>query len=114
MTKIEELLKVFDLSEDEQKSWLVNHGHIDLKYVKIPWSIVLADLAFRLRRGAISENSDNWATACWYVQQWISFHKIRIWNIPSFDGLNNAEHEILTKEAIVWIVTALIAKAEKP
>lgn len=135
MTKTEELLAVLDLPEDEQVRFLYLHGYEAAK-ISGPGTLtfteddtgkvvavfrddgsplefdrlVLADLAFRLREEVVSEDSDLWAQACWYVQQWIGWHKIKTWNTPSFAGLNNAEHEILTKGAIVWIIAALIAK----
>lgn len=113
--KIKDLLKVLDMPEDEQWEWVIA-GEKVIKYFPDDDIFIgdpqkyLADLAFRLRDEAISEDSDSWARACWYVQQWINLHEIKTWNIPSFDGLNNAEHEILTKDAIVWIVAASIMK----
>ena len=99
----QELLAVLDMSEDEQRKWLIEKAH------RIPGRS-LADLAFRLRDEAMREYSDNWALACWYVQQWIGFHKIETYESPDLDGLLNADHEILSKSPIHWIIAALIAK----
>lgn len=95
-------LKVLDMSEDDQYDSVMElQGWPDES---------LADLAFRLRDEAMAKNSDNWALACWYVQQWIGFHKIETYESPDLDGLLNADHEILSKSPIHWIIAALIAK----
>lgn len=117
MSKIDELLAVPDIPEREQLLFLESYPDKTIDGFKVliegRWRLpknYLPALAFRLRDEAISKDSDLWAQACWYVQQWISFQEIKEWKIPSFEGLNNAEHEILTKEAIVWIIAALIAE----
>ena len=110
-----DLLKVLDMSEDEQWKWLWENRQL----THIGWNMtatrnmILADLAFRLRDESMRENSDNWALACWYVQQWISFHKIETYESPDLDGLLNADHEILSKSPIHWIITARIAKEKE-
>ena len=114
----QELLAVLDMDEDFQWNFLIARQDIqemcqnqldawcESKYKRR----VLADLAFQLRDEAMREYSDNWALACWYVQQWIGFHKIETYESPDLDGLLNADHEILSKSPIVWIIAALIAK----
>ena len=98
------LKEFLEMSEREQKRWLVNNGHIDFRYVKIPWSIVLADLAFRLRDEVCVDEEG--------IEAYCDALKT-VYKIKYVSELISYEYWLETMiEAIDWIAAALQAKEQ--
>ena len=92
--KKEELLKVLDMSEDEQWEWCIqNTKHIGES---------LADLAFRLRDEAVAKNHADFHNAIYNIM--VKVEGDNKW-ATAFWG------ECLAKP-IHWIIAALIAKEQ--
>ena len=107
--EIEKLLKVLDLSEKKQHEWLINNSLIESKYGRFPWSVVLADLAFRLRDEVINEDVKS-SIDCWWCE---ASYEVYLYVI----GEENEKDEIgldtwfsMRAKPIHWIIAALIAK----
>ncbi len=93
--KKEDLLKVLDMSEDEQLVWTLKIGHGD-RHINES----LADLAFRLRDEAAEKDWVGWQVSSCYV--WEATHDSEY--CPGKFG-NRAK-------PIEWVIAALIAKGE--
>lgn len=129
-----DLLKVLDMSEDEQIRWVsvkfpAEHIHslsvasamkiTHPEQIMTRWNTptnrrILADLAFRLRDEAkdIKEIKDGvilslpWLRACYLVVNG------KLDSYANVNGGEEAEYKILKREPIVWIIAALIAKGK--
>ena len=106
-----DLLKILDMSEDEQWEWCVKN----VKEKTIGES--LADLAFRLRDKAVSKYYNNWCKAKEIV--WLHKNTDAQRYVDIVDGLDGADDRIIGRRAIFfsnqakpihWIIAALIAK----
>jgi hypothetical protein len=101
----EELLKVLDMSELKQNGWCLENT--DMKATES-----LADLAFRLRDEAIEikEIKDDvilslpWLRACYLIVNG------KLDSCANVSLGEEAEHTILKRKPIYWIIAALIAK----
>jgi hypothetical protein len=114
-----DLLKVLDMSEDEQWDFFVSHQGIqelcehqlDNNCQKKFKRRVLADLAFRLRDEVIEQNLTMWQRAMDIVflktneEHWKEEHQFTRWSAVIFWFSHKAK-------PIHWIIAALIAKGK--
>ena len=99
-----DLLKILDMSEDEQINWLMDKDYMPNYYVGMrgrKHDDSLADLAFRLRDEAKGHSWNGWLDATKEV--WKTIHKY--WTYEQF-WMSQAK-------PIHWIIAALIAKEKK-
>lgn len=103
------LLKVLDLSEEEQMQWLLDNSitdgslavsQVSSKIVGRWINIELADLAFRLRDEAVGKDWVGWQIG-----------SARVWNVTHKSDYNPGKFGNRAKP-IHWIIAALIAKGE--
>ncbi len=99
MAKPEELLKLLDMSEDEQKEWCVLYTNMRLYEFPDTFAESLADLAFRLRDEAVVKYGD------------LVWHKAVV-KICGYMWKETAWFKNYGKP-IHWIIAALIAKGDK-
>lgn len=112
----QELLKVLDMSEDEQWTWLGENYYSATERPDTYYSDTLADLAFRLRDEARKTKDTWWAywDACKEVidynweRKWADKQKIN--NVPMSEYM---AIWIVLSDAIDQIIAALIALEKK-
>lgn len=109
--KIQEVLGMLDLSEEDQYNWFEDNFELEgfnsgLGFVSTE---SMYDAAFRLRDEIVHEDSDGWADSCWYVTCWDMFNIIR--EPPkTIQARVTAEHAVLSQGPIYWLVAIYIAK----
>ncbi len=104
----EELLKVLDMSEEEQTSWLCSYIYCNKKgedywYNFLNRHISLADLAFRLRDEAVKSSHVDFHEAIYDVMMKVEGH----------DSWATAFWGECIAKPIHWIIAALIVKESK-
>ena len=105
--KKEDLLKVLDMSEDEQLVWTLKIGHGDRHFNES-----FADLAFRLRDEAVNETNN-------FIQGRLDVYQRHIQNqginqgLMVSDAIDDVDVWFVScAKPIHWIIAALIAKGE--
>lgn len=94
MSKIDKLLAVLDMPEDEQDDWCRQNT---MPYL---WRDSLADLAFQLRDEAVVEYPQEWQEGKRIVYESFTGHKTKLYDMWFAN----------VAQSIHWIVASLITK----
>lgn len=106
--KIKELLGVLDMDSDSQFWTIQKYLSPEEAELYDTSEISLADLAFRLRDEVKSKHEKEWYRACFIVDEGL-FNPNGGRGYTEWHGAE-AEHGILQRDPIHWIIAALITK----
>ena len=111
-----DIAKVLGMPNCEYVKWVYEQGLISKKdyyyYLEggVPSSMVIADLAFRLRDEAVGENKERWLKACFEVDNIAgNYNDGRIY---TRNNGYTAEYNVLKRGPIHWVLAALKAKEQ--
>lgn len=112
--KIQEVLKVLDLSEEGQYIWFEENFELEEYSSRLGFVPVesMCDAAFQMRDELIHEDSDSWADGCWYVTCWGMIKNTKEPRV-NVRAKIAAEYIVLGQSPIYWLVAIHIARLLK-